>query len=229
MAKQALTFAGRQVQMETLDTDENNIVVSTVRDYIVGGCDELSKLFNLNMEAILLAAGVAKDKLAQAIRGQIAGDNEIGLTHIRPGHVLRTTSTTETPVNTWSIGFTAGNQYWIGMGSTYATAMNISQYLVVLAFGLMFTQGATPTIEEVFPQVGNTLYPGIVVRNSWLGDNNSKVRIARFHPILMEARQTSLWSVNALQTLTNEMVLLGVTFGPGRYLRKTSYAASDLP
>lgn len=229
MAKQTLTFAGKEIQYETLDADEQNIVRQTVLNYIVGGCDEMTKLFNLNMDSILLAAGVAKDKVGQAVRGQIAGDNEIGISLIRPGHVLRTTSTTETPTNSWSFSFSSGNQNWIGYGSSRATAMDVSQYLTLLAFGVMFTQGANPDIEEIFPQVGATLYPGIVVRNSWLSDNNSKVRIARFHPIIMEPRQTSLWSVNALQGVVNELVLVGVAFGPGRYLRKTSYSSSDLP
>lgn len=227
-----LTFAGRQVEYEQPDAEENGIIEATVRDMLVGQCDTLQRLFlsKINLEAIKLAAGVCKSKLNGAkVRGQIAGDNEIAMQLIRPGHILRTTGTTETPTNTWETTLTSGNQNWIGYSTTHATAVNISQFIVVLTFGLMFTQGGGATIEEIFPQIGNTSYPGIVTRHAWIADNNPKVRIAAFHPMLIEARQTTLWTINALINSVQELVLLGVTFGYGRYLRKTTYAAADLP
>ena len=84
-------------------------------------------------------------------------------------------------------------------------------------------------MHEVLIQVGNTTYPVIVQRNAWVADNVNRIRATRFHPILAEPRQTVLGQVDSQVAGRQELVLLGLALGPGRYLRKRSYAAADLP
>ena len=84
-------------------------------------------------------------------------------------------------------------------------------------------------MEELYLQVGNITYPVIVVRHAWLADNPNRIRAARFHPILIEPRQAVLGQTRQTVAGTNELVLVGLAFGIGRYLRLQSYASGDLP
>ena len=235
MAKTKVLFAGKVIDGEALESEEKQLLLSTVYDYLAADNSFLKELFKVNEGAILAAASVAKDRLDAPIRGMLAGDAEVGVQLIRPGHILRDTTTAETPINTWdsdsitSGAFAAGNDYWIGSGSANSTPVKISQYLTLVIFGVMWTQGNAPTVEEIYLQIGSTTYAPFVVRPAWAGDNPNRIRAARFHPLLAEPRATILAQVRSSVAGRQELVLLGLAFGKGSYLRNQSYAAADLP
>lgn len=229
MGKTTVEFAGRQIEGETLTDEERSLLLSTVYNYLAGGNQFLLDTFRINEQSIIGAAMVAKDKFDAPIKGVLAGDSEVAVQLLRPGHILRTTSTTETPTNDWTVTLTADDDYWIGFGTTNTSAINVSQYLTLLLLGISFSQGSNPVLEELLVQVGNTTYPVIVVRQSWAADNPNRVRAVRFHPILAEPRQTVLAQTYSIAAGSQELVLLGLALGPGRYLRKQTYAAADLP
>lgn len=229
MAKQKVAFAGKEVDGEELTIEERELLLKTVYDYIGYGNSWLTDLLKLNEKEIIGAAMVAKDKFDAPIKGMLAGSSEVGVQLLRPGHILRDTTTAETPANTWSFTFTTAGDYWIGSGANNTTAINVSQYLVLLLLGVWWTQGGQPIVEELYLQVGNTTYPVIVLRQGWQADNPNRIRAVRFHPILAEARQTILGQTYQIAAGVQEMQILGLAYGPGRYLLKTSYVASDLP
>lgn len=228
MAREKIYFAGREVEGETLSDEEKSLLLKTVYDYIAFGNSWLLDTFKLNEKEIISTAMIAKKEFG-AIKGMLASDSEVAVQLLRPGHIKRTTTTAETPSNTWNFTFTTAADYWIGFGTDNTTAVNISQYLVTVIFGAWWTQGAQPTIEEIYLQVGPTLYPIFVVRHGWLADNPNRIRAVRFHPILAENRMTVLGQTYGIAAGDQELVLVGLAMGPGRYLRKTSYVAADLP
>ncbi|MDP2952397.1 MAG: hypothetical protein Q8O76_03675, partial [Chloroflexota bacterium] len=120
MAKARVEFAGKQIDGEELSADERSLLFSTIYDYLAPPASFLHDLFKLNEKSIIGAAMVAKDKFDAPIKGMLGGDNEVGVQLLRPGHILRDTTTAETPINSWdsdsiaSGAFTSGNDYFIG-------------------------------------------------------------------------------------------------------------------
>ena len=230
-----VNFLGRQLEADPLNAGEKAILDRDIFEILATGSSFLKETLEVNRNNIYAAAGVAKRSQQKAFGGILAPDSEVGVSLLRPGHILRDTTTAETPINTWdsnsieSGAFVAGNDYYIGSGSTNSTAAIISQYLTLMLMGVVFTQGNAPIVQELYISVGETTYPVIVLRQSWMADNPNRIRATRFPPILIEPRQTISAQVRAEYTGRQELVLLGLAFGTGRYLRKQSYAAADLP
>jgi len=231
MAK--VTFAGKEYTGTELTDAERDLLFKHVFNYLAAGNDFLRGTFDLNKESIESAVMVAKSKLEAPFNGILAGDSQIGVQLIRPGHIMRGTGATETPLNTWdSFGitsgggaFVSGSDNWIGYGADNATAVNIDKEALLTPMGIMFSQGQAPVVSEVRFQIGETTYPVTGLRNAFVADTPNRIRAVRFHPLLMEPKQTVLgvaWSESGGR---QEMQLLGLTFGLGRFLRQQSYSS----
>lgn len=211
--------------------------LSTVEEKLLA--DELAKclaapdsfkawLYKENMAAIKGGLEVAKNKLDAGFGGMAAGDAEIAMQDIRPGHILRTTGTTETPSNDWTFSFAADADYWIGYGTNNTTSINIDKELLLLALGVWFTQGANPVVEELLIKVGATDYPVEVIRDAWAADNPWGIRAMPIKPLLLVPKDTCLVQSYSIEAGTQELVLLGLAFGMGRLLRKQSFTSVSL-
>ena len=78
-------------------------------------------------------------------------------------------------------------------------------------------------------KVGGTEYPVQTIRDSWFADNKFGIRVVPIRPFLLPPKATCLAQVHSIAASTEqELVLLGVTFGLGRKLRKATYTAVDL-
>lgn len=225
MASKTVYFAGKGYTGLELTDNEQALLQHHLFDFMSYGNSFLQDLFRTNLGSILAAAAVAKEKFQAEFAGLLASDNQIGVQLIRPGHIKRTADTTETCTNTWVTTFTAGDDYWIGYSTLNTTAINLDKEALVLPMGVMFTGGASPLVEEILVAVGETTYPSIVIRTAWAADNINRIQAARFHPILVEPKQTVLARVYTIGAGVNELVLLGLTFGYGRYLRKQTYSS----
>ena len=223
-----VVFSTKEYVGKDLTGEEEALLERHVKGFIGGESNYLRSLLNFNWQSIIGALQVAKEQFKQPFRGILATDSEIGVQLIRPGHVMRTTDTTETPANDWTFTFTADGDYWVGFGTNNTTAANIDKELLLLLLGVQFTQGNQPTVEELYIQIGETVYAPYVIRQAWQADNPNRVRAQRIHPLLIEPKQTLLVQTYSILAGTNELVLLGLAFGPGRFLRKTSYTAVAL-
>jgi len=223
-----VVFSTKEYVGKDLTGEEEALLERHVKGFIGGESNYLRSLLNFNWQSIIGALQVAKEQFKQPFRGILATDSEIGVQLIRPGHVMRTTDTTETPANDWTFSFTADEDYWVGFGTNNTTAANIDKELLLLLLGVQFTQGNQPTVEELYIQIGETVYAPYVIRQAWQADNPNRVRAQRIHPLLIEPKQTLLVQTYSILAGTNELVLLGLAFGPGRFLRKTSYTAVAL-
>lgn len=231
----SIAFGNQTYTGIELTPSEEALLERQVAAYLAEGDGYMAELYAMNIQNIKLAAQVAKYKLDAPFAGMLASDAEVGLQRIRPGHILRDTTTAETCINTWlsnsieSGAFVAGADYFIGFGSSNDEAANIDKEACVLLLGAEFSQGVSPVVEELLVQVGNITYPVIVLRDAWAADNKNRRRATRFHPILLEPKATVLGQVySRAASSVQELRLLGVTFGYGRYLRKQTYSTPSL-
>jgi len=214
-----IIFGDQEYTGKDLTDFEKNLIRQQVLGFLPAGNGFMSNLFNDNIDRILGAAEVAKFKFDAPITGMYAGDGEVGLQLIRPSHVLRTTDTTETTQNDWNFTFTTDTDYWIGFGTNNTTAINIDREALVVPLGVMFTQGSAPIVEELYIQHGGVTYPIQVIRHAWLADNPRQIRAARIRPALWAPKDTVLVQVQSVVAGDQELVLAGITFGLGRFLR----------
>lgn len=224
-----VVWAGNSYNGEELSPAEASVLERDVFKNIAGGSSFLRSLFEDNREGIVGAAKIAKAYFKSPFAGMAASDGQFGVQQIRPGHIKRTTAATEAASNTWNFTFTSGaGADWLGYSSNNRTALNIDKELLMLVLGVAFSQGGAPLVEEIRWQVGDRTYPETVIRNAWLADTPSQIRAARTYPMLLLPKDTLLATVTAFQTGDNELVVLGLSFGMGRFLRNTSYSSISL-
>ncbi len=215
-----IAFENETYQGADVSDAEKSLLLNQLYLNIVGESAVLLRLLRDNENRILAALSVAKDKLKVGFSGMYAGDGELGVRLIRPCDILRSTSATETPVNDWEVTFTAGANGWVGYGSSNGTAINIDRRIgTILLLGLELTSGASPVVEDWYPQLGGTTYPIQVVRHMWMADNQNLARIARIRPLMMYQGQTAYIQVRTRAAGVNQLVPLGLTFARGDYLR----------
>ena len=205
---------------EALDANEQALLLNNLYANIAGESSLMLRLFRDNEAKILAAAQIAKDKLKVRFGGQLAGDGEFGLRLIRSLDILRTTGATETPNLDWEFTFASGSDYWIGFGTDNLTAANVDRRIgCIIVLGIAFTQGGSPVVEDVYPQIGGNVYPIQVIRHAWVADNPNGVRLARIRPWLLPQGQTALIQVRTRGAGANQLVLVGVTFARGDFMR----------
>lgn len=219
MAKSTVVFENETYNGETLTDDEQNLLKNQLYSILGAESTILSSLFRENERKVIGAAEVAKEKLDAPFTGLSAGDSEFGMQLIRPGHVLRTTGSTETCETTWIRTLTADDDYWIGYGTNNTTAVNIDKRLLVLVLGVTFTSGNAPVSEELYLTVGSTTYPVMVLRNGWWADNPNGVRFTRIRPLIFVPKTTVLGRTYQELAGEQELVLVGISFGMGDLLR----------
>lgn len=232
MARIKVAFENESWYGEELDANELQILKSQLYNVIGADNAVLTSLFRDNEAKIIAAAAVAKLQNQANFTGMSASDRELGFQLIRPFHVLRSTSGTETPINTWRSdgiatgAFTASGDYWIGQGTNNQTAINIDKRLVILPLGVVFTGGLQPTVEELLFQLNATTYPVNVIRWAMNADNPNRVRYARIRPMIWPGKATVLAQVWSIAAQLLEMQLVGLTFGTGDILRLQSSTAA---
>lgn len=225
----SVVFEGQEVNSQPLSPQEQALLTDQLLNVMAAGSAILHDIYASNLDRILAAAAVAKLQVGASFTGLSASDSELGMQHIRPGHIMRTTATTETPNNSWSFAQTSGTaQAFIGYSTSNGTAINIDKRAVIVPLAVGFSAGVQPVTEELYVQLGSTTYPVMVVRNAWLADNLNQVRIARLRPMIWPGRSQVLVQANNIAAQTQEMPFLGVTFGKGDFLRLTSYASVQL-
>ena len=181
------------------------------------------QLLRDNFDRVRASLMVAKERLDAPFTGLSASDSELGIQKIRPGHILRDAAATEDALNSWSFSFTTAGDYYVGYDASNTTAVNIDKEACLLVLGVMFTQGSQPVVEDLLIQVGSITYPIVPIRDAWAADNAFGVRGVPIRPIILVPKATTLWRTYSIAAGVNELVLLGVTFGFGRYLRTQIY------
>lgn len=209
----------------SLTREDRDLIDRDIFGTLAGQQGYLRRLFEQNRVEIQAALAVAKMKIAATFRGIEASSSELGVRLIRAGDIMRTTGTTEAPSNDWTFAFAAGSGNWLGFSATNGTDLNIDKRMLMLVLGVMFTQGTSPVVEDIQWKIGGQTFPMEVIRHAWVADNENRVRIASIRPKILSPKQTI--NVQARTTLagTNELTVVGLTFGLGSFLNLIAPAA----
>ena len=213
-------FENEEFNGTALEAGEEALLQKQLYGFIASHSSFLEDLFRDNYANIVAGLQVAKTELGAApFRGMYAGDSELSMQLIRPGYVLRSTATTETPQNDWTFTFTSASDYWIGFSTNNTTAINIDKRACIIPLAVQWTQGGLPTVEEIYVQLGGTTYPVNVVRQGWGSDNINRVRTARIRPQIWRPKSRPLVQVNSISAASQELVLVGIAFVMGDLAR----------
>ena len=219
-------FENEEFNGTALEAGEEALLQKQLYGFIAPHNAFLEDLFKDNYANIVAGLQVAKTELGAApFRGMYAGDSELSMQLVRPGYVLRSTATTETPQNDWTFTFTSASDYWIGFSTNNTTAINVDKRACIIPLAVAWTQGGLPTVEEIYVQLGGTTYPVNVVRHGWSADNVNRVRVARIRPQIWRPKSRPLVQVNSISAASQELVLVGIAFVMGDLARTLAPAS----
>jgi hypothetical protein len=224
-----VTLWGNDYQLAALNSDELAIIQSEIETQLGVVRSNIGLLVRDRYNSVLTGCRIAKSKINgnPVFKGIAAGPTELGWSFIRPGHIMRTSSGTETCSNVWDYDFTANTtaaakKAWIGMNTSYADPITIDKNALIVLMGVVpFTP--QPTIQEIQVQHGNTSYnPEVVDYGIYLGDAPEGIGVAPIRTrYLCPTDKFQVWTRNRF-TATQNMRMFGITFGLGTFL-KTDY------
>lgn len=209
---------------ESFDSDEAEMFTSQLDTILTGTSSEvMGNLFERRASTIGRVAAYAKHELDSKVFGGInAGDNEIGFSVLRPGHI-RADPANGNSQNDWYFDpSTAGYEDWIGDGST--NNYDVGEDQVVNVFGFTDQDSNTEVSGvnvqrfgrnmDMLPQDlndarmrDNDTEQAVVELPTLVGSDNDSVHIRLDHSRLVESQPR----------------LMGITYGIGAYLNTESY------
>lgn len=183
--------------------------------------------------AILTALRIAKSAIGagnMVFKGIKASPSELGWQWIRPGHIMRTTGTTETASNVWDFDFTVtgtttAHKVWIGYGTSFASKVNIDKNCLILMLGLA-SFSPMATIDEIHVEHGNVTYnPEVVKYGLQLADSDGRVPLTPVHTrIFGPTNQVRVYTRNDRTIADHQISVFGITFGEGNFLSTDYYS-----
>jgi len=176
---------------------------------------------------IFVAGQIIKQSMGLSFDGYMAGSDKMGFRPIKPFDIMRTTDATETPADTWSFSFTADEDYWIGYGTNNANPATIDKYIGIVITGIA-NLSDNQVVEQVKFKVGNVEYPPVVLKPVLtMSDSPDRVPAMRIPTIILKPRDTVQATTYSSAAATNELVLLGVTYGKGSKLLPLSVSTVE--
>ncbi len=208
-----------------LSDEELKILDMSLRA-LFGTPDSLEQLLLEQRKALtIIAIRATKNKLGGNVpfRGLNAGDTELGIGPIRPGH-LETNGTKRT---NWNQTFTAGWQYWLGGAGGGTAVFGLRNGLPeagAVIFGLKYLAPVTP-IAEIKYEVARAITNPFDMRSSGLKDNRNGVLIYPHHSILILPGIEYRVRVNNDQSVSLDTIVapFGLTIAKGSFLKQETY------
>ena len=195
----------------------------------------VAEVLEQRQETIAKAASLAKHDLEIKNFGGInAGDNEMGFSILRPGHIRRASTNDPanaagTIVNDWYFNpdDAPGWVDWIGDGGTNNFAVDDDQVILVLGF---IDQEAAPSEisgvnVDTFGRNMDMLPRGI--NSLRLQDNETGVQIQQMQTLIGQEQDEVHARLRYDRSVERQPRLLGFTFGLGRFLNLEDYAETD--
>lgn len=211
-----LTEDGKYSELNRFNTQYNDMFLTKY--------NPLNDLYAKNLPAVKAAAQVAKAKLGNIMFGGGRADStELTMDFIRPGHIMRTTSTTETAENTWDFTYTAGSDQFLGYGTGYATSSKVDQDALIVIFGWA-NESIDNEINAIQLTVGNNDRPYRAFDMVNLADAD----LGYILPTPVEILMPKV-SFSGLAHVKNPGVQrlrpIGITFSTGEFSRNNTYGA----
>jgi len=214
---------------ESFSTDEAQLFEQQLNDLVADlPSSELQTIVEQRQDVIAKAATVAKHDLdGQNFGGINAGDNQIGFSILRPGHIRRDPNTGNI-VNDWYFQpGTTGWVDWIGDGGTNNFAVDDDQLLLSLA---MIDQEAAPTEISGFniDTFGRNMdMLPMDVNSVRLQDNDTDVQVAQMQSLIGQEQDEVHARLRFDRDVERQPRLFGFTFALGRFLNREDFGTGD--
>ncbi|HIE41398.1 MAG TPA: hypothetical protein EYP80_01915 [Candidatus Aenigmarchaeota archaeon] len=240
---EGITYAASPFSLEELIVfiKEFNTVIAPVSETVEISPDGMTVRYTpmssvsaiLRQKAAHILAGgmIAKKKIGGGLTfgGYYANVGTLGWRHIKPIDVLRTTSTTETPYDSWSMSYSAGNSNYIGYGTNRATTINIDKNICVVPVGIGNKTVHNQVVEQMKFKVGdNDFKPVMLDPLLHFRDSGNNVPVMSMKTMIFPPRGKVFAQARASTDGSNQIVLLGVTFGDGGYLTDLTRTSVEL-
>jgi hypothetical protein len=168
---------------------------------------------------IFVAGQVIKKAMGLTFDGYMAGSDKMGFRETKPCDIMRTSDATETPADTWSFSFSADEGNWIGYGTGYSNPVTIDKYIGICVVGVM-NLSDNQVVEQIKFKVGNVEFPPIILKPVvTVADMPDRVPAKRIPTVILKPRDTVFGKAYCSAAATNELVLIGVTYGKGSKLQ----------
>lgn len=218
-----------QFPTEGFDQSEAQLFEEQMNSLIAGvTSQEIASVLQNRQQTIAKAAGLAKDDIdGNNFGGLNAGDNEIGFSPLRPGHIRRDPNSGNV-INDWFFDPGAtGYTDWIGDGSGNNMVLNGDQ--VVLVLGVV-DQEASPTPIQGFNVQDFGRNMDMLPRDLndlRLQDNSTEVQVKEIETLIGQEGDEIHCRLNFDENVERQPRLLGFTFAKGRFLNQESYSTAD--
>jgi hypothetical protein len=226
-----VTLNGIDYQLSGINDDELLIFQSEIETQLGTVRSNVGLLVRDRVNAILTGLRIAKAKINgnPTFKGIKANSSELGWSYIRPGHIMRTTSGTETCTNVWDYAFTANatgdaKKGFLGINA-WADPLTVDKNAMMVLLGLVpFT--VSPTIMEIQIDHNNTSYnPEVVDYGLYLGDAPEGIGLAPIQTRYLAPTDKFRMMTRNRFTATQQIRPFGVTFGLGSYMKTDMYTS----
>lgn len=221
----ALLSQGKDFPVERFSDTEAQLLADQLNTLVANLDSEMLTQFIVQrQEAIARAAAFSKTQFDEKLFGGInAGDNEIGLSVLRPGHILNNAPAGITDINDWYFDPGATGQVdWIGTNATPATPETDE---VILALGFM-DQSDMPTeysaidVQEFGRNVD--MLP-IDVDDARLMDNETGQQLVPLPSLIAQENDNMHVLLRQDRDVERQPRMVGFTFGLGSHLNQLQY------
>ena len=214
----------RSFSTEAFTSDEANLFVSQF-DSLISGLESsvLTQILANRSEAIARGATYAKHELDDKVFGGVnAGDNEIGFSIMRPGHVRADPSDGSTQNDWYYEADSSGWQNWIGDGGDNNYALSEDQVNVSVAFldQDVNTEVSALNIDEFGRNMDMLPYD---LNGMRLLDNSTETKIAELPTMVASDRDTIHARLRYDRPVESQPRLFGVTYGMGSFLNSEDF------
>lgn len=214
---------------ESFDREEAQLFEQQMNDLIANmPSSVLGTVLQQRQETIAKVAALAKHDIEGNNFGGInAGDNEIGFSILRPGHIRRDPSNGNIQ-NTWEQDPGAtGYVDWIGDGGS--NNFVVDEDMVILTLGLT-DQELTPTPISAMnvDQFGRNM--DMLPRDLndlRYQDNTSGIQFAQTQTLVGQENDNVHVRLRYDENITREPRLFGLTFAKGEFLNNEDYSVGD--
>lgn len=221
----ALQSQGKDFPVEAFSDQEAQLLSDQLNTLVANLDSEMLTQFIVQrQEAIARAAAFSKTQFDEKLFGGInAGDNEIGMSVLRPGHVLNTNPTGIADRNDWYFNpGTTGSVDWIGTSANPATP---EEDEVILALGFMDQSDQPTEISAIDVQEfgRNVDMLPVDVNDARLMDNETGQQLVPLPSLIAQENDNMHVQLRLDRDVERQPRLVGFTFGLGSHLNSLEY------
>lgn len=227
--KFSLTVHNKEFPTESFNDDEATIFQNQFNQILAQFDSQLlTSLLIQREDTLAKIAANAKHLTQRNFGGVDAGDNELGMSVLRPGHIRSDPSQDQTVINDWYFDANQGWQDYIGDG-TAARDYPIPEDVTVAIFAVGDDDTSTELSALNVDRFGRNLDMLPKDLNNLRNRDNETEQMVQATPTLL-GQDGDRVHIRARADAAGESRprLYGVCFAPGKFLNNEDYSWSDL-